>query len=74
MTKRHLVADLRSEKQKREPELERLAAKTLDRKRFRQEHEAVNKVLDALESLEPASRLRVLRSAHHFLGGEGIPF
>lgn len=74
MTKRSLLADLRPDKQKKKAEDERLVAKAIDRKRFRQEHEAINKILDAIEPLEPVSRRRVLRSAAHFMGEDGIPF
>lgn len=62
-----------SDKEKELANKERIGEKALDRKRFKQEHEAINAVLDALEPLEVEPRMRVLRSAAHFLGaGQSI--
>lgn len=42
--------------------------RALERKRMRQEMEALDKILKALEPLEPEPQQRVLRSAWHFIG------
>lgn len=59
---------------KKTMEKEGIAQKALERKRFNQEHEAINLILDVLGPLEVDSRIRVLRSAAHFLGDHSVRY